>query len=179
MSQMCSGLEEEKEKSVLAFGVCLNTGLSLSLSVPGAPPRQVEVQTLNSTAIQVRWRSVVPEKQNGQVRGYQVHYACEQDGESRSLPRIRDIVLDDSQVRCLTRCQKTTPPTKPCHENGTSHRPFWWLCICVCCQERSCLVSTFSAARVNSKLRCHEGSMLKWDLLQRSKCCKMLDIQDF
>lgn len=124
MSQMCSGLEEEKEKSVLAFGVCLNTGLSLSLSVPGAPPRQVEVQTLNSTAIQVRWRSVVPEKQNGQVRGYQVHYACEQDGESRSLPRIRDIVLDDSQVRCLTRCQKTTPPTKPCHENGTSHRPF-------------------------------------------------------
>ncbi|XP_041917462.1 receptor-type tyrosine-protein phosphatase S-like isoform X2 [Alosa sapidissima] len=65
--------------------------------VPGAPPRQVEVQTLNATAIRVRWRSVVPERQNGQIRGYQVHYAREQEGESRSLPRIKDIVLDDSQ----------------------------------------------------------------------------------
>ncbi|KAL2098147.1 hypothetical protein ACEWY4_007354 [Coilia grayii] len=65
--------------------------------VPGAPPRQVEVQTLNSTAIRVRWRAVVPEKQNGQIRGYQVHYDRVQEGESRSLPRIKDIVLDDSQ----------------------------------------------------------------------------------
>lgn len=101
-------------ESVDASGVCLNSAIPVpvSLSVPGAPPRQVEVQTLNSTAIQVRWRSVVPQKQNGQVRGYQVHYAREQDGESRSLPRIKDIVLDDSQVRASPSAKK----------NYTSHK---------------------------------------------------------
>ncbi|XP_028833164.1 receptor-type tyrosine-protein phosphatase S isoform X3 [Denticeps clupeoides] len=65
--------------------------------VPGAPPRQVKVQALNSTAIRVTWRSVMPSHQNGQIRGYQVHYARVEDGESRGLLQIRDIMLDDTQ----------------------------------------------------------------------------------
>ncbi|XP_066511325.1 receptor-type tyrosine-protein phosphatase S-like isoform X6 [Hoplias malabaricus] len=65
--------------------------------VPGAPPSQVEVRPLNSTSIRVSWRSVLPGQRNGQIRGYQVHYARLENGESRSLPRIRDIMLDDAQ----------------------------------------------------------------------------------
>ncbi|XP_017562904.2 receptor-type tyrosine-protein phosphatase S-like isoform X6 [Pygocentrus nattereri] len=65
--------------------------------VPGAPPSQVEVWPLNSTSIRVLWRSVLPGQRNGQIRGYQVHYARLENGESRGLPRIRDIMLDDAQ----------------------------------------------------------------------------------
>ncbi|XP_035276849.1 receptor-type tyrosine-protein phosphatase S-like isoform X2 [Anguilla anguilla] len=65
--------------------------------VPGAPPRRVEVEVLNSTAIQVSWRSLLPERQHGQIRGYQVHYVRVENGESRGLPRIKDVMLADAQ----------------------------------------------------------------------------------
>ncbi|KAM4604981.1 receptor-type tyrosine-protein phosphatase S-like [Polymixia lowei] len=66
--------------------------------VPGAAPRQVEVRPLNSSALRVTWRSVLPRLQQGQIRGYQVHYSRVESGESRSLPRIKDLLLDDSQM---------------------------------------------------------------------------------
>uniref|UniRef100_A0A672PXC9 protein-tyrosine-phosphatase n=1 Tax=Sinocyclocheilus grahami TaxID=75366 RepID=A0A672PXC9_SINGR len=47
--------------------------------VPGAPPRRVEVEVLNSTSIKVMWRSLLPGKQHGQIRGYQVHYVRRDD----------------------------------------------------------------------------------------------------
>uniref|UniRef100_A0A3P9LBX2 protein-tyrosine-phosphatase n=1 Tax=Oryzias latipes TaxID=8090 RepID=A0A3P9LBX2_ORYLA len=65
--------------------------------VPGAPPRRVEVDVLNSTAIKVMWRSLTPGKQNGQIRGYQVHYVRVENGESRGLPLIKDVMLADAQ----------------------------------------------------------------------------------
>uniref|UniRef100_A0A671SDS7 protein-tyrosine-phosphatase n=1 Tax=Sinocyclocheilus anshuiensis TaxID=1608454 RepID=A0A671SDS7_9TELE len=58
--------------------------------VPGAPPRRVEVEVLNSTSIKVMWRSLLPGKQHGQIRGYQVHYVRVENGESRGLPLIKD-----------------------------------------------------------------------------------------
>lgn len=67
-------------------------------TVPGAPPRRVEVEILNSTAIKVMWRSLMPGKQNGQIRGYQVHYVRVENGESRGLPLIKDVMLADAQV---------------------------------------------------------------------------------
>lgn len=67
-------------------------------TVPGAPPRRVEVKVLNSTAIKVMWRSLTPGKQNGQIRGYQVHYVRVENGESRGLPVIKDVMLADAQV---------------------------------------------------------------------------------
>lgn len=74
--------------------------VSASLStVPGAPPRRVEVEVLNSTALKVMWRSLTPGKQNGQIRGYQVHYVRVENGESRGLPLIKDVMLADAQVR--------------------------------------------------------------------------------
>ncbi|XDV28389.1 hypothetical protein PO909_031713, partial [Leuciscus waleckii] len=65
--------------------------------VPGAPPRQVDIQLINSTCVKVSWRSVFPGQRNGQIRGYQVHYARVENGESHGLPRIRDMMLDDAQ----------------------------------------------------------------------------------
>lgn len=66
--------------------------------VPGAPPRRVEVEVLNSTALKVMWRSLTPGKQHGQIRGYQVHYVRVENGESRGLPLIKDVMLADAQV---------------------------------------------------------------------------------
>lgn len=45
------------------------------------------------------WRSLTPGKQNGQIRGYQVHYVRVENGESRGLPLIKDVMLADAQVR--------------------------------------------------------------------------------
>ncbi|KAL6108110.1 ptprs [Pungitius sinensis] len=65
--------------------------------VPGSPPRRVEVEVLNSTALKVMWRSLTPGKQHGQIRGYQVHYVRVENGESRGLPLIKDVMLADAQ----------------------------------------------------------------------------------
>ncbi|XP_055796814.1 receptor-type tyrosine-protein phosphatase S isoform X8 [Salvelinus fontinalis] len=65
--------------------------------VPGAPPRRVEVEVLNSTALKVMWRSLLPGRQHGQIRGYQVHYVRVEYGESRGLPLIKDVMLADAQ----------------------------------------------------------------------------------
>uniref|UniRef100_A0A8C5I1N6 protein-tyrosine-phosphatase n=1 Tax=Gouania willdenowi TaxID=441366 RepID=A0A8C5I1N6_GOUWI len=66
--------------------------------VPGAAPRQVDVQPLNSSALRVTWRSVLPRLRQGQIRGYQVHFSRAESGESRTLPRIKDLLLDESQM---------------------------------------------------------------------------------
>uniref|UniRef100_A0A674KAC6 Receptor-type tyrosine-protein phosphatase S n=1 Tax=Terrapene triunguis TaxID=2587831 RepID=A0A674KAC6_9SAUR len=67
--------------------------------VPSAPPRKVEVEVLNSTAIQVFWRSPVQNRQHGQIRGYQVHYVRMENGEAKGLPQIKDVMLADAQGR--------------------------------------------------------------------------------
>uniref|UniRef100_A0A8C5I341 protein-tyrosine-phosphatase n=1 Tax=Gouania willdenowi TaxID=441366 RepID=A0A8C5I341_GOUWI len=69
--------------------------------VPGAAPRQVDVQPLNSSALRVTWRSVLPRLRQGQIRGYQVHFSRAESGESRTLPRIKDLLLDESQEMIL------------------------------------------------------------------------------
>ncbi|KAL1281179.1 hypothetical protein QQF64_015779, partial [Cirrhinus molitorella] len=76
--------------------------------VPGAPPRQVEVQPINGTSVKVSWRSVLPGQRNGQIRGYQVHYARVENGESQGLPRIKDMMLDDDQEMMLEDLQPET-----------------------------------------------------------------------
>uniref|UniRef100_A0A673N341 protein-tyrosine-phosphatase n=1 Tax=Sinocyclocheilus rhinocerous TaxID=307959 RepID=A0A673N341_9TELE len=52
---------------------------------------------LNSTSIKVMWRSLLPGKQHGQIRGYQVHFVRVENGESRGLPLIKDVMLADAQ----------------------------------------------------------------------------------
>uniref|UniRef100_A0A8B9E6C2 Receptor-type tyrosine-protein phosphatase S n=1 Tax=Anser cygnoides TaxID=8845 RepID=A0A8B9E6C2_ANSCY len=66
--------------------------------VPSGPPRKVEVEAVNSTAVKVSWRSPVPNKQHGQIRGYQVHYVRMENGEPKGQPMLKDIMLADAQV---------------------------------------------------------------------------------
>lgn len=44
------------------------------------------------------WRSLLPGRQHGQIRGYQVHYVRVENGEARGLPLIKDVMLADAQV---------------------------------------------------------------------------------
>ncbi|XP_030368033.1 receptor-type tyrosine-protein phosphatase delta isoform X28 [Strigops habroptila] len=66
-------------------------------SIPSGPPRKVEVEAVNSTAVKVSWRSPVSNKQHGQIRGYQVHYVRMENGESKGQPMLKDIMLADAQ----------------------------------------------------------------------------------
>nr|XP_021529030.1 receptor-type tyrosine-protein phosphatase F isoform X13 [Aotus nancymaae] len=67
--------------------------------VPSGPPRKVEVEPLNSTAVRVYWKLPVPTKQHGQIRGYQVTYVRLENGEPRGLPIIQDVMLAETQWR--------------------------------------------------------------------------------
>ncbi|XP_068095570.1 receptor-type tyrosine-protein phosphatase F isoform X8 [Hyperolius riggenbachi] len=68
-------------------------------SMPSAPPRKVEVDSVNSTSVRVTWKSPLPTKQNGQIRGYQVTYVRLEGGEPRGNPIIKDVMLAEAQWR--------------------------------------------------------------------------------
>ncbi|KAM4628738.1 protein tyrosine phosphatase receptor type Fa isoform 2-T2 [Polymixia lowei] len=66
-------------------------------SMPGAPPRKVEADVLNSTALRVSWKPPLSLKQHGQIRGYQVVYSRLQNGEPHGQPVIVDVSLPEAQ----------------------------------------------------------------------------------
>uniref|UniRef100_A0A673CJT0 Receptor-type tyrosine-protein phosphatase F n=1 Tax=Sphaeramia orbicularis TaxID=375764 RepID=A0A673CJT0_9TELE len=66
--------------------------------VPGAPPRKVEADALNSTALRVTWKPPLSLKQHGQIRGYQVIYSRLENGEPHGQPVIMDVSYADAQV---------------------------------------------------------------------------------
>uniref|UniRef100_A0A8D2P5F9 protein-tyrosine-phosphatase n=1 Tax=Zosterops lateralis melanops TaxID=1220523 RepID=A0A8D2P5F9_ZOSLA len=76
--------------------------------VPSGPPRKVEVEAVNSTAVKVSWRSPVPNKQHGQIRGYQVHYVRMENGEPKGQPMLKDIMLADAQEMIVSGLQPET-----------------------------------------------------------------------
>ncbi|XP_041134220.1 receptor-type tyrosine-protein phosphatase F-like isoform X2 [Polyodon spathula] len=65
--------------------------------VPSAPPRKVEAEAINSTAIRVTWKAPLSNKQHGQIRGYQVTYSRLENSEPRGQPLIKDIMLPEAQ----------------------------------------------------------------------------------
>ncbi|XP_034439934.1 protein tyrosine phosphatase receptor type Fa isoform X3 [Hippoglossus hippoglossus] len=71
-------------------------------SMPGAPPRKLEVDTLNSTALRVTWKPPLSVKQHGQIRGYQLVYSRLENGEPHGQPVIVDISLPDAQDTIIT-----------------------------------------------------------------------------
>uniref|UniRef100_A0A8C7GFX5 Receptor-type tyrosine-protein phosphatase S n=1 Tax=Oncorhynchus kisutch TaxID=8019 RepID=A0A8C7GFX5_ONCKI len=73
--------------------------------VPSGPPRKVEVEAVNSTSIKVIWRSPMPTKQHGQIRGYQVHYVRMVNGEPMGQPGIKDILIEDAQEMVISELQ--------------------------------------------------------------------------
>uniref|UniRef100_A0A8C1F1J9 Receptor-type tyrosine-protein phosphatase F n=1 Tax=Cyprinus carpio carpio TaxID=630221 RepID=A0A8C1F1J9_CYPCA len=76
--------------------------------VPGAPPRKVEVEAVNSTAIRVTWKPPLSGKQHGQIRGYQVIYSRLENGEPRSQPNIMDVALPEAQEAVITGLRSET-----------------------------------------------------------------------
>ncbi|XP_040213978.1 receptor-type tyrosine-protein phosphatase delta isoform X30 [Rana temporaria] len=77
-------------------------------SIPSGPPRKVEVEAVNSTSVKVFWRSPVPNKQHGQIRGYQVHYVRMENGESKGPPMLKDVMLADAQEMLISGLQPET-----------------------------------------------------------------------
>ncbi|XP_020952529.1 receptor-type tyrosine-protein phosphatase F isoform X25 [Sus scrofa] len=71
-------------------------------SMPSGPPRKVEVDPLNSTAVRVSWKLPVPSKQHGQIRGYQVTYVRLENGEPRGPPVIQDVMLAEAQETTIS-----------------------------------------------------------------------------
>ncbi|XP_073214092.1 receptor-type tyrosine-protein phosphatase F isoform X8 [Lepidochelys kempii] len=68
-------------------------------SMPSAPPRKVEVEPVNSTAIRVSWKLPLSNKQHGQIRGYQVTYVKLENNEPQGQPVIKDVMLAEAQWR--------------------------------------------------------------------------------
>ncbi|XP_047445258.1 receptor-type tyrosine-protein phosphatase F isoform X13 [Mugil cephalus] len=77
-------------------------------SMPGAPPRKLEVEAINSTAIRVTWKPPLQGKQHGQIRGYQVIYSRLENGEPRGQPNIMDIALPEAQEAVISGLQSET-----------------------------------------------------------------------
>uniref|UniRef100_A0A673CFG1 Receptor-type tyrosine-protein phosphatase F n=1 Tax=Sphaeramia orbicularis TaxID=375764 RepID=A0A673CFG1_9TELE len=71
-------------------------------SMPGAPPRKVEADALNSTALRVTWKPPLSLKQHGQIRGYQVIYSRLENGEPHGQPVIMDVSYADAQEAIIT-----------------------------------------------------------------------------
>ncbi|XP_055474472.1 receptor-type tyrosine-protein phosphatase F isoform X6 [Psammomys obesus] len=70
--------------------------------VPSGPPRKVEAEPLNSTAVHVSWKLPDPKKQHGQIRGYQVTYVLLENGEPRGQPIIQDVMLAEAQETTIS-----------------------------------------------------------------------------
>ncbi|XP_076600759.1 receptor-type tyrosine-protein phosphatase F isoform X10 [Chaetodon auriga] len=77
-------------------------------SMPGAPPRKLEVEAINSTAIRVTWKPPLQGKQHGQIRGYQVIFSRLENGEPRGQPNIMDVALPEAQEAIIGGLQSET-----------------------------------------------------------------------
>ncbi|XP_078733036.1 receptor-type tyrosine-protein phosphatase delta isoform X20 [Lampetra fluviatilis] len=67
-------------------------------SMPSGPPRRVESEPLNATALRVSWRPPAPGRQHGAVRGFHVHLVRIVNGEPRGATQLRDVMLPDAQA---------------------------------------------------------------------------------
>lgn len=89
--------------------------------VPSGPPRGVEAETVNSSAVRVTWWAPAPERQHGQIRGYQIHYVRMNYGEPQGQPFIKDILTEDSQVTQ----PYTSSSSNQCIVNNQSNLIVW------------------------------------------------------
>ncbi|CAK6957734.1 receptor-type tyrosine-protein phosphatase F isoform X3 [Scomber scombrus] len=87
--------------------------------VPGAPPRKLEVEAVNSTAIRVTWKPPLQVKQHGQIRGYQVIFSRLENGEPRGQPNIMDVALPEAQCPAMSGEHEAAVFDVPCV--STSH----------------------------------------------------------
>ncbi|XP_041861640.1 receptor-type tyrosine-protein phosphatase F-like isoform X2 [Melanotaenia boesemani] len=71
-------------------------------TMPGAPPRKVEAEALNSTAIRVTWRPPLAVKQHGQIQGYQLMCSRLENSEPHGQPLLMDILNHETQEAIIT-----------------------------------------------------------------------------
>uniref|UniRef100_H2YZV0 protein-tyrosine-phosphatase n=1 Tax=Ciona savignyi TaxID=51511 RepID=H2YZV0_CIOSA len=64
-----------------------NAVVTTSQSTPAAPPSDVDLQALNSSAVRVRWSPLPTHHRNGDIRGYQIAYAISDVITGRTLFR--------------------------------------------------------------------------------------------
>ncbi len=97
-----TGNNKDRKEKLFDFQLSLKTSswscVLWSAAVPGAPPRKVEVEALNSTALRVTWKPPLSVKQHGQIRGYQLVYSRLEKGEPHGQPVIMDVSLPEAQV---------------------------------------------------------------------------------
>ncbi|XP_028833276.1 receptor-type tyrosine-protein phosphatase delta-like isoform X4 [Denticeps clupeoides] len=67
--------------------------------VPSGPPRDVQVEVVNSTAAKVKWRCPVAKQHHGQIRGYQVTYVRLIRDEPVGQPCIRDLLITGTKQK--------------------------------------------------------------------------------
>ncbi|XP_054625364.1 receptor-type tyrosine-protein phosphatase F isoform X11 [Dunckerocampus dactyliophorus] len=77
-------------------------------SMPGAPPRKLEVDVVNSTTIRVTWKPPLQGKQHGQIRGYQVIFSRLENGEPRGQPDMLDVTLPEAQEAIISSLHSET-----------------------------------------------------------------------
>ncbi|XP_078532009.1 receptor-type tyrosine-protein phosphatase delta isoform X9 [Lissotriton helveticus] len=96
-------------RSTLGFGASTAEISARTMqSIPSGPPRKVEVEAVNSTSVKITWRSPMPNKQHGQIRGYQVHYVRMENGEPKGQPMLKDVMLADAQEMVISGLQPET-----------------------------------------------------------------------
>ncbi|XP_075853560.1 receptor-type tyrosine-protein phosphatase F isoform X14 [Microcebus murinus] len=106
-------LEDLKPDTLYCFQLAARSDLGVGVftptieartaqSMPSGPPRKVEVEPLNSTAVHVSWKLPVPSKHHGQIRGYQVTYVRLENGEPRGPPVIQDVMLAEAQETTIS-----------------------------------------------------------------------------
>uniref|UniRef100_A0AAQ4NUW7 Receptor-type tyrosine-protein phosphatase F n=1 Tax=Gasterosteus aculeatus aculeatus TaxID=481459 RepID=A0AAQ4NUW7_GASAC len=103
--------------------------------VPGAPPRKLEVEAINSTAIRVTWKPPLQGKQHGQIRGYQVIFSRLENGEPRGQPYIMDVALPEAQWNIEESTEHVSNPHVCCwvglQGRLFSPRAIWGCCVCL------------------------------------------------
>uniref|UniRef100_A0A3B3BJ68 Receptor-type tyrosine-protein phosphatase F n=1 Tax=Oryzias melastigma TaxID=30732 RepID=A0A3B3BJ68_ORYME len=75
---------------------------SALLSVTGAPPRKVEAEALNSSAIRVSWMPPLSVKQQGPVLGYHLICSRMENGQPHGQPILLDVPVYEAQEALIT-----------------------------------------------------------------------------
>lgn len=77
-------------------------------AVPGLP-RDVEVRSLNSTAVSVRWKPPANRDRNGLIRGYQIHVQeMNREGDLVNQPVRYDVAEEEAEECNVTGLQPAT-----------------------------------------------------------------------
>uniref|UniRef100_H2YZU5 protein-tyrosine-phosphatase n=1 Tax=Ciona savignyi TaxID=51511 RepID=H2YZU5_CIOSA len=85
-----------------------NAVVTTSQSTPAAPPSDVDLQALNSSAVRVRWSPLPTHHRNGDIRGYQIAYAISDVITGRTL--FRTVYNEGRRENILVTYNPTQPP---------------------------------------------------------------------